>query len=429
MAPYALSILLALLALGVPIAAALGGLGLALGALFSDMPLYLAMGEVTWGMSTRILLFTLPLFMLLGAIMVQTGMAGPMYQALSHWLSWIPGGLMHTNVGASAMFAATSGSSAATAAVIGQMSLPEMEKRGYNKRLFLGSIAAGGTLGILIPPSGQMIMFGFLTDTSVPKLYVAGMIPGLLIASAFILTTFIACTLVPGWSGEKTQSTWTDRFTGLPHLIPPLTIFAVVIGTIYTGFATPMESAALGVVIALAFAAVKRRLSWRVMIAIMDNTVQLTGMILLLLIGAFSLNFVLSATGLTRELIGMVEQSGMSPTELILLVCLFYFILGCFMESLAMTVTTVPIVFPIVVSQGWDPVWFGILVMVLVEIAMITPPVGATLFVSHGVRTDGGPISDVFLGSAIYLPALFFFVALMIIFPEMILWLPNFAFN
>ena len=202
-------------------------------------------------------------------------------------------------------------------------------------------------------------MFGFLTDTSVPKLYVAGMLPGLIIAAAFILTTFIACVFVPRWSGEKTNSTCADRFKGLPHLIPPITIFAVVIGTIYTGFASPMESAALGVVIALAFAALKRKLSWPVMIAIMDNTVQLTGMILLLLIGAFSLNFVLSATGLTRELIGLVEQSGMSPTELILLVCLFYFILGCFMESLAMTVTTVPIVFPIVVSQGWDPVWFG----------------------------------------------------------------------
>lgn len=428
MAPVALIILLVLLGLGIPIAAALGGLGLALGGLFSDMPLYLAMGEVTWGISTKILLFTIPLFMLLGAIMVQTGMAGPMYEALSHWLRWLPGGLMHTNVGASAMFAATSGSSAATAAVIGQMSLPEMEKHKYNKRLFLGSISAGGTLGILIPPSGQMIMFGFLTDTSVPRLYVAGIIPGLLIAAAFILTTLLACWAVPRWGGRPIQTTWKERLSGLPHLLPPLAIFAVVIGTIYTGFATPTESAALGVITALAFAAFKRRLNWRVMVAIMDNTIQLTGMILLLLIGAFSLNFVLSATGLTRELVSLVAQSGLSPTELILLVCLFYFVLGCFMESLAMTVMTVPIVFPIVVSQGWDPIWFGILVMVLVEIAMITPPVGATLFVSHGVRTDGGPMTDVFIGAAIYLPALFSFIALMIAFPDMILWLPDIAF-
>ena len=428
MAPAALLILLALLGLGVPIAAALGGLGMILDFLFSDMPLYLAVGEVTWGISTKILLFTIPLFMLLGAIMVQTGMASPMYLALSHWLSWLPGGLMHTNIGASAMFAATSGSSAATAAVIGQMALPEMERRRYNKRLFLGSISAGGTLGILIPPSGQMIMFGFLTDTSVPRLYIAGIIPGVVIAAAFILTTLIACLLVSRWGGDRIHSTWRQRITGLPGLIPPITIFAVVIGTIYTGFATPTESAALGVVTALAFAAIKRRLNWPVMVAIMDNTIQLTGMILLLLIGAFSLNFVLSATGLTRELVSIVAQSGLSPTGLIVIVCLFYFLLGCFMESLAMTVMTVPIVFPIVVSQGWDPVWFGILVMVLVEIAMITPPVGATLFVSHGVRTDGGPMTDVFLGAAIYLPALFAFIVFMVAFPEFILWLPNIAF-
>lgn len=428
MAAAALIILLSLLGLGISIAAALGGLGLALGALFSDMPLYLAMGEITWGISTKILLFTIPLFMMLGAIMVQTGMAAPMYQALSHWLAWLPGGLMHTNVGASAMFAATSGSSAATAAVIGQMSLPQMEKHKYNKRLFLGSISAGGTLGILIPPSGQMIMFGFLTDTSVPRLYMAGVVPGLLIAAAFILTTLVACWIVPKWGGEKVETSWDERIAGLPHLLPPLVIFAVIIGTIYSGFATPTESAALGVVTALAFAALKRRLSWQIMAAIMDSTIQLTGMILLLLIGAFSLNFVLSATGLTRELVSIVAQSGLSPTELILIVCLFYFILGCFMESLAMTVMTVPIVFPIVVSQGWDPIWFGILVMVLVEIAMITPPVGATLFVSHGVRTDGGPMTDVFYGAAVYLPALFLFVALMIVFPDLILWLPDIAF-
>lgn len=429
MAKVALIILLILLGLGVPVAAALGGLGLALGTLFSDLPLYLAMGEMTWNISSKILLFTIPLFMLLGSIMVQTGMAAPMYNALSQWLSWLPGGLMHTNVGASAMFAATSGSSAATAAVIGQMALPEMQKFKYNKKLFLGSISAGGTLGILIPPSGQMIMFGFLTETSVPRLYVAGIIPGLMIAATFILTTLIACLIVPRWGGEKVKTSWSDRIKGLPDLIPPITIFFVVIGTIYTGFATPTESAALGVVTALIFASFKRRLNWPVMVAIMDNTIQLTGMILLLLIGAFSLNFVLSATGITRSLVGLVNQSGLTPTELILFVCLFYFILGCFMESLAMTVTTVPLVFPIVVSQGWDPIWFGILVMVLVEIAMITPPVGATLFVSHGVRKDGGPITDVFIGSAIFLPALFGFIIFMINFPDFILWLPNLTFN
>src|SRR5690606_22656207 len=246
MVATSLVLLLVLLGLSIPVGAALGVLGLILDPLYSMLPLTRAIGEVAWSSSIDFLLVAIPLFILLGEILLRSGIADRMYGAMSLWLSWLPGGLMHANIGASALFAATSGSSVATAATVGTVALPQIEKKGYNEPLFLGSIAAGGTLGILIPPSINLIIYGVLTNTSVPKLYLAGILPGIALAVLFMSAIGIACTVRPRWGGEKVRASWGQRLLSLVHLAPPLGIFLLVVGSIYAGIATPTEAAALG---------------------------------------------------------------------------------------------------------------------------------------------------------------------------------------
>src|SRR5690554_1068537 len=222
MVATSLILLLVLLGLSIPVGAALGVLGLILDPLYSMLPLTQAMGEVSWSTSNEFLMVAIPLFILLGEILLRSGIAEKMYGAMSLWLSWLPGGLMHANIGASALFSATSGSSVATAATVGTVAIPEIKKQGYNESLFLGSIAAGGTLGILIPPSINLIIYGVLTNTSVPRLYLAGIIPGLAMAGLFMLAIALACMARPKWGGKKVSASWGQRLASLVHLLPPL---------------------------------------------------------------------------------------------------------------------------------------------------------------------------------------------------------------
>ena len=296
-----LVILIGLLALAVPVAAVLGVLGLSLSALYSPLPLTLAIGEMAWGTSNNFLLVAIPFFVLLGEILLRSGMAERMYSALVLWMPWLPGGLMHSNIAACAMFAATSGSSVATAATIGTVALDEIEKHRYSERLFLGTIAAGGTLGILIPPSINMIVYGVLTDSSIPKLYLAGIIPGLMLASLFSLTVLVACLIRPDLGGKPTRADWQSRWRALPDLIPPLVIFLAVIGSIYAGLATATESAALGVLAALGVAAWRRCLTVAMLLRAFEGTMRTTAMIMAILIAAYFLNFVITSIGLTSR--------------------------------------------------------------------------------------------------------------------------------
>jgi C4-dicarboxylate transporter, DctM subunit len=422
----ALAILIVLLALAVPVAAALGVLGLALSELYSKLPLTLALGEVAWATSNNFLLVAIPFFVLLGEILLRSGIAERMYNALVLWVPWLPGGLMHSNIAACAMFAATSGSSVATAATIGTVAMGEIKKHGYSERLFLGTIAAGGTLGILIPPSINMIVYGVLTDSSIPKLYLAGIIPGLLLAGLFSLTVLIACLLWPALGGRRTEATWPARIRALPDLIPPLLIFLAVIGSIYAGLATATESAALGVIAALAVAAWHLRLSVRMLLEAFEGTMRTTAMIMAILIAAYFLNFVISSIGLTAQVNRFVTGLGLSSTELLLAVIIFYLILGCFMETLSMMVATVPIVAPIMFKAGHDPIWFGILIIILMETAMITPPVGINLYVVQGLRSRGR-IDDVIIGAAPFVITMLVMIAFLSYWPQLALWLPRIA--
>ncbi|MFL5115979.1 MAG: TRAP transporter large permease [Microvirga sp.] len=423
-----LAILIGLLALAIPVAAGLGVLGLLLSAIYSKLPLSLAMGEIAWGTSNNFLLVAIPFFVLLGEILLRSGMAERMYNALVLWMPWLPGGLMHSNIAACAMFAATSGSSVATAATIGTVALNEIEKHGYSERLFLGTIAAGGTLGILIPPSINMIVYGVLTETSIPKLYLAGFIPGLVLATLFSLTVLIFCIVRPQLAGRRTSATWEQRWTALPDLLPPLIIFLAVIGSIYAGWATATESAALGVIAALAIAAWNRRLTLRTLLHAFEGTMRTTAMIMAILLAAYFLNFVITSIGLTTQVNRFITGLQLTPVQLLIAVVMFYFVLGMFMETLSMMVATVPIIAPIMFKAGFDPVWFGIIIIILMELAMITPPVGINLYVVQGLRKRGR-IDDVIIGASPFVITMMIMVVILSIWPEIALWLPKLAAN
>jgi C4-dicarboxylate transporter, DctM subunit len=422
------AILLALLGLAVPVAAGLGILGLILAGLYSTFPLSLALGEVSWATSNNFLLVAIPFFVLLGEILLRSGMAERMYNALVLWVPWLPGGLMHANIVACAMFAATSGSSVATAATIGTVALGEIEKRGYSERLFLGTIAAGGTLGILIPPSINMIIYGVLTDTSIPKLYLAGVLPGLVLACLFSLTVLILCIIRPSLGGKPTTTTWEARFKALPDLLPPIVIFLAVIGSIYAGWATATEAAALGVIAALGVAAVHRRLTMSVLLEAFEGTMKTTAMIMAIVIAAYFLNFVITSIGLTSQVNRFITELGLGPVQLLIVVVIFYFILGMIMETLSMMVATVPIIAPIMFKAGFDPVWFGIIVIILMELALITPPVGLNLYVVQGLRKRG-KIDDVIIGASPFVITMLLMIVVLSIWPRLALWLPSLAGN
>lgn len=421
-----LFILIGLLAVSIPVAAVLALLGLTLDLGYSFLPLHRAMGEIAWSTSTEFLLVAIPLFIFLGEILLRAGIAERMYRALSHWLTWLPGGLMHSNVGASALFAATSGSSVATAATIGTLAEPQIRGQGYNERLFLGTLASGGTLGILIPPSINIIIYGALTDTSIPKLYLAGILPGIALAGLFMLTVLGACIVQPDWDGRKEPVAWSTRLAALVDLVPPLVIFAIVIGSIYLGWATPTESAALGVVAALGLAALYRRLNLAMLLDVFQGTMRTTAMVMFIIIGAYFLNFVLAGIGLTKQLTDFVADLGLSRTATLMIVILFYVVLGFFMETLTLMITTIPIVAPIVIAAGYDPVWFGIVLMILIETALVTPPIGLNLYVVQGIR-KGGPVNDVIIGAIPFVIAMFVMIALLVAFPQIALLLPELA--
>lgn len=424
MIPISISLLLLLLAIGLPVGAALALLALGLDVIFSPIDLRLAIGELSWVSSSNALLVSVPLFILLGEILLRSGIADRLYDAMNQWLSWLPGGLMHANVGSSMAFAATSGSSVATAATISVVGAPMVERYGYGERLFFGSIAAGGTLGILIPPSINLIIFGWLTETSVPRLYLAGFLPGIVLGAGFSLTIALICLFNPGVGGRRTEASWASRWRSLSGLLPPAAIFAIVIGSIYAGIATPTESASLGVVAALGLAAIHGRLTWPTIRDALDGTMRSTGMIMLIVMAAWFLNFVFSALGLISAVNQAISGLGLSPIGLILTIIALYIVLGMFMDPLAMMIVTVPVTAPLVISAGFDPIWYGILIVLLCETALITPPIGMNLFVVQGVRRRG-TIGDIMIGVMPFVLCLVLVIALIIVFPGIALWLPS----
>ena len=424
MAAVALIVLVILAALGIYVAAVLGILAMFLGETFSFISLIPVLGDISWSASTEFVLVAVPLFILMGELLLRTGIAEDMFRALDRWVNWVPGGLMHTNVAASALFAATSGSSVATAATIGTVAIPNIEERKYNPSLFLGSLAAGGTLGILIPPSINMIIYAVLTDSSVTDLYLAAMIPGILLAAMFSLAILGACVIKPSLSGTHERATWDERFRGLPHLLPPIILFVVVVGSIYAGWATPTEAASLGVVAALLFGFYRRRIDRTVLLMAFEGTMRTTAMVTLVVVIAFFLNFVLQSIGVTKFVSDFMEGLDINPYWAMIAIIAFYLILGMFMETLSLMIATTPIVVPVIIALGFDPIWFGVLFMILVEAALITPPIGVNLFVVQAVR-GVGPFRDVVIGSLPFLIMMIVMMLLLLAFPGLAMWLPE----
>jgi len=383
-------------------------------------------GNTMWSTMNEFLLVAIPLFILLGEILTRSGVADRMYKALAAWLQWLPGGLLHTNIATCALFAATSGSSVATSATVGTVALPTLQRLGYRERLVLGSIAAGGTLGILIPPSINMVVYGALAEVSVGKLFAAGIVPGiivLLLMMAVIVIMALLGKVAP--DNEKLIIPLAMRLKLLIDVLPVVFIFGLVMGGIYLGIATPTEAAALGVVGAIAIAAANRTLSVAMLHAAFLSALRTTAMVVLVVTTAFVLNFSLSLAGIPQALSEYIGQLGWSPTATIWVLVAFYLILGCFLEAIAMMVTTVGVVVPLIVSLGFDPLWFGIFMTMMMELALIPPPVGLNLFVAQNIRLSRGGISDVYIGVLPFAFAMMVFVTLLIYFPQIALWLPN----
>ena len=416
--------LLGLLALSLPVGVVLFLLGFGVDQFFTPFPLIRGLGERVWGSSNSGLLIAIPFFVLLGELLVRSGIAERTYRALDAWFSWLPGGLIHANVGTATMFSATSGSSVATAATVATVAMPQAERLGYDQRLFAGAIAAGGTLGIMIPPSINLIIYGFLTETSIPRLFLAGLVPGLLLALGFMVVSALICAARPGLGGPTRRASWAERLGGLRHLVPLVGLFAVVIGSIYAGWATPTESAAIGVAMAAAIAAANRGLTVKVLVDSLLGTVRTTAMVMFVIVGAYFLNFTLAAAGLGRELTALLDGLGWGPYETLAVIILLYIVLGFFIETMALMIATIPIVVPVVVGHGFDPIWFGILMIVLIEMALITPPVGLNLYVVQAARREGR-FTDVMVGALPFVGVMLLMVLALVLFPQIALFLPG----
>lgn len=422
-------LLIAFLFLGLHVAVAMFLIALLGAALYLGPPLVAAFGTQLWGAMEDYVLLSIPLYILLGEILVRSGSTDRLYRSLADWLNILPGGLLHTNIGASAVFSAVSGSSVATAATISTVALPSFRKRRYDTRLVLGSIAAGASLGNLIPPGIALIVYGAMTNTSVGQLYAAAVIPGIVMTVLFMGTIIMIALLKPDLVRQKeVADPLRERLKRLVDLLPPLVIFGIIMGSIYTGWATVTESAALAVVVALPIAALYGRLSIRMLHECFIATANLTAMSLLILAVAFYLNFVMGLLGVTPALGAFATSIGASPLELIIALTLFYLLLGIFFETLPMLVGTVPVVFPVIVAAGIDPVWFGVFIVLMCEISLISPPVGMTLYVIQAVRREG-TIAEVFQGTIPFFIAMVVMTALLIGFPEMALWLPRVTFG
>lgn len=416
--------LLALLTLSIPVGIVLFLLGFGVDAFFSPFPLIKGLGNLVWSTSNNATLIAIPFFVLLGETLVRSGVATRTYAALDRWVSWLPGGLVHANVATSTMFSAISGSSVATAATVATVAMPQAEKLGYDPKLFSGAIAAGGTLGIMIPPSINLIVYGFLTQSSIPQLFLAGLIPGLLLAVGFMVVTALICAIRPELGGQRRLFPFAEMLRALVNLVPIILLFGVIIGTIFKGWATPTEAAAVGVAGALVIAAFFGGVNMEMISESIVGTIKITSMIMLVVIGASFLNFTLASAGLGAELKAMLDSLGLSPLMTIVVVVCIYIVLGFFIETLSLMVITIPIIVPLVLEQGYDVVWFGILMIVLIEMALISPPVGLNLYVVQGARKSG-KMSEVMLGVIPFVVAMLAMVVLLIAFPQIALFLPS----
>jgi len=354
--------------------------------LFSSRPAGDAMAVTIWGSASSWTLTALPLFVWMGEILFRTRLSQDMFKGLAPWMQSLPGRLLHTNVVGCTIFAAVSGSSAATCATIGKMTLPELKRRGYPDDIVVGTLAGAGTLGLLIPPSIIMIVYGVSAEVSISRLFIAGVLPGLMLAMLFSGYIIVWALANPGKVPPADSSmTFMQKLSASRSLIPVVTLIVAVLGSIYTGVATATEAAAVGVVGALAISVAQRSMSWQTFKESLMGATRLYCMIALILAGAAFLTLAMGYIGLPRHLAEWIGTLGLTRGQLIIALTIFYLILGCFLDGISMVVLTMGIIMPTVQKAGIDPIWFGIFIVLVVEMAQITPPVGFNLFVLQGM--------------------------------------------
>ena len=366
----------------------------------------------------------LPLFILMGEILYRSGISEKLFQALVPWLYRLPGGLLLMNILACTLFAAVSGSSAATTATVGRITLAELDKLGYDRRLAMGSLAGAGTLGFLIPPSLIMIVYAILAEVSIGKMFIAGILPGLLLSGIYCSYIIYRGIRNPEIApSSKDSYSWKERFVALKDLAPTLILILMVLGSIYTGVATPTEAAALGVLGAVVFAFLNRRMNMNILFECLMGAVKTNAMIMLIVVGAGFLSRVMGFLGIPAAITKTIIQMNLSPYALMLLLGGVYIVLGCLLDGFSIVVMTLPIALPMVTAVGFDPIWFGIYLILMVEVSQITPPVGFNLFVIQGLTDE--PIVQIARYALPFFFLMLFTTAVLTIFPEISLFLPN----
>ncbi len=412
------------LAGGLWIALTLLGVALVAMTFFTNSPPGLLMATTVWGSSASWALTPLPLFIWMGEILFRTRVSEDMFRGLAPWVDPLPGRLMHTNVAGCGIFAAISGSSAATAAAIGRITIPELKKRGYDERMAIGSLAGAGTLGLLIPPSIMMIVYGVAADVSVARLFVAGVLPGALLVVLFSGYIAIWSMLNPKRTpARELLTSLADKLWAARLLIPTLLLIVGVVGSIYAGIATPTEAAVLGVVGSLLISLASGTLTWKTFSASVMGAMKTSCMIAFILTGASFLTVAMGFTGIPREMAAWIGEQGFQPWQLIAVLTVLFIILGCFLDGISMIVLTASVILPSVKAAGIDLMWFGIYIVLVVEMAQITPPVGFNLFVLQGLTGK-----DMFYVARAAFPFFLLMalaVVLLWIFPEIVTFLPS----
>jgi C4-dicarboxylate transporter DctM subunit len=383
-----------------------------------------SLGLTSWGSMDSYTLTSIPLFVLMAEILQGSGLGMRVYNGLSQLVRRVPGGLLQTNVAGCAVFAAVSGSSIATAAAIGKVALPQLEARGYDRRLATGSLAAGGTLGILIPPSIAMIVYATFTETSVAKLFMAGVVPGIVLTLMFMAYVAVAALVRPGIAPpERGDLSRSMVLRALVDIVPFILLIVGIMGAIYAGIATPTEAAAAGCIFALVIARVFGELSWAEFRACLKRSTLAVANILFITYAAFIFSYAMSFAGVGEQVTEFIVGLNLSKMGFFLALLVLFTALGALVESLGMIVITVPLLFPLLAKYGIDPIWFGIIVVLFIEMGQITPPIGINLFVIQSIAR--GKLSDVVMGTIPFHLLMFVLLVMLVVWPELALWLPG----
>jgi tripartite ATP-independent transporter DctM subunit len=390
----------------------------------AGLPGLKGLGLVTWGSMNSFTLTAIPLFILMAEILQESQLSLRVYRGLSKLVAWMPGGLLQTNIAGCAIFSAISGSSVVTAASIGRVALPELARRNYSPRLSAGSLAAGGTLGILIPPSIAMIVYGTFTETSVAKLFMAGVVPGLLLTAMF-MAYIAAHALLDPTVGPKEQGARNIRelLAAIVDVFPFVVLIGGTIGSIYTGLVTPTEAAAVGCMLATIIAKIWGESDFGVFKRALQSTTRVCGNILFIVYAAFLFSYAISYAGVGEQITEFLIGLKLSKMAFFVALFVLYTVLGCLVESLGMIVVTVPLLYPVLLQYGIDPIWFGVILVVFIEMGQISPPIGINLFVIQGIWK--GKLSDVVMGTIPFHLIMFVLLLLLVIFPDIALWLPS----